>query len=75
MEGAARVPTSPMILAELLIDEGLKLNSRDNMSAIIVRLKAAPTAPEGAVAAWDARKLAAEAQAKAEGGAAGGASA
>ena len=55
-EGAAKSPTSPTVLADLLIDRGLELNSRDNMSAVIVKLRAAPDSSPETAAAYSAEK-------------------
>jgi hypothetical protein len=72
-DGAAKLPSSPTTLADLLIEKGLELNSRDNMSAVIVKLAAAPEATPEAVQAWNAKK--AETAATAAGGGAGSGSA
>lgn len=69
-DGAAKLPSSPTTLADLLIEKGLELNSRDNMSAVIVKLAAAPEATPEAVQAWNAKK--AETAATTAGGAGSG---
>lgn len=55
-EGAAKSPTNPEALSSLLIEKGLMLQSRDNMSSVIIALPAAPKADLAAVSAYETRK-------------------
>lgn len=58
LEGAAGTPTNPLLLSSLLIEKGLALQSRDNMSAVIIALPAVPVVSPAVVEAYEAHRAA-----------------